>query len=127
MSRGEALDWAIRGVGVLERDRRMKDVMDAQDGLYTLIVKHPDGTLDPTVMGAIVGYELAVDDAEAVIEAMAAASTRIVSLVTEALRRRRDRGLRAFTVMSMDNLEGNGHLARRVHRVRAPARRRARR
>jgi mannitol 2-dehydrogenase len=32
-------------------------------------------------------------------------------LVTEALRRRRERGLGAFTVMSCDNLQGNGHLA----------------
>jgi len=34
--------------------------------------------------------------------------------VTEALRRRRDRGLPAFTVMSCDNIEGNGHVAERV-------------
>jgi mannitol 2-dehydrogenase len=153
MSRGEDLDWAIRGMGVMAGDRRMKTVMDAQDGLYTLIVKHPDGTLEPTAMGAILEYVLAPDDVEAAIEAMAAASTRIVSLtiteggynlhhvtgefdarepgvvadlepgatprttfglVTEALQRRRDRGLGAFTVMSMDNLEGNGHLAKQA-------------
>jgi mannitol 2-dehydrogenase len=35
-------------------------------------------------------------------------------LVTEALRRRRERGLGPFTVMSCDNLEGNGRLARGV-------------
>jgi mannitol 2-dehydrogenase len=35
-------------------------------------------------------------------------------LVTDALRRRRDRGLAPFTVMSCDNLQGNGDLARRV-------------
>lgn len=35
-------------------------------------------------------------------------------LVTEALRRRRDRGIPAFTVMSCDNIEGNGHVAERV-------------
>jgi mannitol 2-dehydrogenase len=35
-------------------------------------------------------------------------------LVTEALRRRRDRGIPAFTVMSCDNLQGNGHLSQRV-------------
>jgi mannitol 2-dehydrogenase len=34
--------------------------------------------------------------------------------LTEALRRRRDRGLPAFTVMSCDNIEGNGHVAERV-------------
>jgi mannitol 2-dehydrogenase len=36
------------------------------------------------------------------------------ALVTEALRRRRDRGIPAFTLMSCDNIEGNGHVAERV-------------
>jgi mannitol 2-dehydrogenase len=35
-------------------------------------------------------------------------------LVTEALRRRRDRGLDAFTVMSCDNIQGNGDVAKRA-------------
>ena len=102
------------------------------------------------MIGAVVGHRLAADDAEGVIERMAAPSTRIVSLtVTEggydiddatgafdADNRhharpsiRRDavehvrphhRGAAApararlapFTVMSCDNLEGNGRLAR---------------
>ena len=153
MNQGQGLDWAICGVGVMPLDRRMKEVLDAQDGLYTLIEKHSDGTYEPRVIGAITGYLFAPDDAEAVVEKMAARSTRIVSLtvteggynlhhvtgefdadnpavvadlepdaparttfglVTEALRRRRDRGLVPFSVMSMDNLEGNGDLARRA-------------
>jgi mannitol 2-dehydrogenase len=36
----------------------------------------------------------------------------VFGLVTEALRRRRERGLVPFTVMSCDNLQGNGTLAR---------------
>lgn len=36
----------------------------------------------------------------------------VFGLVVEALRRRRDRGLPAFTVMSCDNIQGNGHVAR---------------
>ncbi|GAA1082632.1 mannitol dehydrogenase family protein [Tsukamurella spumae] len=35
----------------------------------------------------------------------------VFGYVTEALRRRRDRGVPAFTVMSCDNIEGNGHVA----------------
>jgi mannitol 2-dehydrogenase len=35
-------------------------------------------------------------------------------LVTEALARRRARGIAPFTVMSCDNIQGNGHLAHRV-------------
>ena len=131
----------------------MQQALDAQDGLYTLVLKHSDGTYEPRVIGSIVEYLFAPDDPEAVIEKMAAQSTRIVSLtiteggynisdvtgefdvtnpdvihdlepgavprttfglITEALRRRRKRGLAPFTVMSCDNLQGNGHLTRRV-------------
>ena len=56
----------------------------AQDGLYTLVLKHGDGTYEPQVIGSIVEYLFAPDDPEAVIEKMAAPSTRIVSLtITE--------------------------------------------
>ena len=153
MNEGEGLDWAICGVGVMPGDRRMKEVLDAQDGLYTLVLKRSDGIYDARVIGAITEYIFAPDDTEAVLERMAARSTRIVSLtvteggynidhvtsefaegdpgvvhdlepgatprttfglVTEALRRRRERGLDPFTVMSCDNLQGNGDLSRRV-------------
>ena len=75
---GEARDFAICGVGVLEQDRRMAEVMDAQGGLYTLVLKHPDGSREARVIGSIVDYLLAVDDPEAVIEKMASPETRIV-------------------------------------------------
>jgi mannitol 2-dehydrogenase len=153
LSDGGAREWGICGVGVLAADRRMKEVLDAQDGLYTLVLKHSDGTYEPRVIGSIVEYLFAPDDPEAVIERMAAESTRIVSLtiteggynlsdvtgefdvtnpdvladlqpgavprtafglITEALRRRWKRGLPPFTVMSCDNLQGNGYLSRRV-------------
>ncbi|MGY1812639.1 mannitol dehydrogenase family protein [Blastococcus sp. SYSU D00820] len=149
---GQSPDWGICGVGVLPADRRMAEVMAAQDCLYTLVVKHPDGFLDARVVGSLVRYLLAPDDPEAVVEQMAAESTRIVSLtvteggynasavtgefdtqapevvadlrpgarprtsfalVTEALDRRRRRGLAPFAVVSCDNIPGNGHLARR--------------
>src|SRR4051794_18619476 len=51
MSAGTARDWAICGVGVMPADRRMRDVMVAQDGLYTLVVKAPDGSLSARVIG----------------------------------------------------------------------------
>jgi mannitol 2-dehydrogenase len=152
MNDGKALDWAICGVGVMAADRRMKEVLDAQDGLYTLVIKAPDGTLEPRVIGAIREYLFAPDDPEAVVEKMTEEATRIVSLtvteggynfnavtgefdaanpdvqhdlrpgappkttfglITEALTRRRDRGLPPFTIMSCDNIQGNGDAARR--------------
>src|SRR5262245_62954904 len=51
MNQGQALDWGICGVGVMAADRRMKEALDAQDGLYTLVVKHSDGTYEPRVIG----------------------------------------------------------------------------
>jgi mannitol 2-dehydrogenase len=153
MNQGTALDWGICGVGVLPGDLLMKRALEAQDGLYTLVLKHNDGTWEPRIIGSIVEYLYAPDDPEAVIEKMAAPATRIVSLtiteggynvnditgefdaanpdvardlaprvvprtvfglVTEALRRRWTRGLAPFTIMSCDNLPGNGQLSKTV-------------
>ena len=49
---GGASEWGICGVVVMPSDRRMKDVLDAQDGLYTLVLENPDGTPAPRVLGA---------------------------------------------------------------------------
>ncbi len=43
-----------------------------------------------------------------------ATPTTVFALVTEALRRRRERGIAPFTVMSCDNIQGNGHMAQEV-------------
>ncbi|MCW2627794.1 mannitol dehydrogenase family protein [Mycobacterium sp.] len=190
---GLAAQWGICGVGVLPADRKMADVMAAQDGLYTLLVENPDGSREARVIGSIVDYRYAPDDAEAVIELLAAPSTRIISLtiteggynidnlggiagsaggggiagsaggggiagsaggggiagsaggggiagsaggggiagsaggggiagggggvsvfglVADALARRRDRGIASPTIVSCDNIEGNGEVAR---------------
>jgi mannitol 2-dehydrogenase len=153
MNEGEALDWAICGVGVLPIDARMKEVMDGQDCLYTLVVKNPDGTREGRIIGSIIEYLFAPDSPEAVIEKMASEDIRIVSLtvteggynfhhvtgefnaenpdilhdlhagaasrttfglITEALKRRRARGLAPFTIMSCDNIQGNGDVARKM-------------
>jgi mannitol 2-dehydrogenase len=153
MNSGLALDWGICGVGTMPQDRRMRDVLKAQDCLYTLVVKHPDGKLEPSVVGSIVDYLFAPDDPEAVLARMADPATRIVSLtiteggyhvnqvtgeldasdpalaadlrgdappvsvfgfITEALARRRAAGVPPFTVMSCDNIPGNGHVAQKM-------------
>src|SRR6202011_691181 len=134
-----------------------------------------DGSREARVIGSIVDYRYAPDDAEAVIELLAAPSTRIISLtiteggynidnlggiagsaggggiagsaggggiagsaggggiagsaggggiaaggggvnvfglVGDALARRRDRGIASLTIVSCDNIEGNGAVAR---------------
>jgi mannitol 2-dehydrogenase len=153
MSSGSGLDWGITGVGLLPGDKRMQEVMAKQDCLYTLVVKHPDGSLEPRVIGSMVDYLFAPDDPEAVLARLVDPRTRIVSLtvteggyyvnqatgefdpqdpaiqrdlepgavpcttfgyLTEALTRRRKDGVAPFVVMSCDNIQGNGDVARRV-------------
>jgi mannitol 2-dehydrogenase len=153
MNHGDALEWGITGVGLLPGDRRMQEVLHAQDCLYTLVVKDPDGTMHPRVIGSIVDYLFAPDDPEAVLRVMTDPATRIVSLtiteggylanqftgefdaedpsiqhdlaedalpttafgfLVEALARRRDAGVEPFTVMSCDNIAGNGEVAHKM-------------
>src|SRR6476660_7589796 len=81
---GLAKEWGIGGVGVLPADRKMAEVMAAQDSLYTLLLENPDGSHDARVIGSIVDYRYAPDDPEAVVELLAAPTTRIISLtITE--------------------------------------------
>ncbi|WP_129336585.1 mannitol dehydrogenase family protein [Cellulomonas endophytica] len=149
------LGWGVCGVGLLPGDARVRDAVAAQDGLYTLVTTAPDGSEAVRVVGSLVRYLFAPDDPEAVLEVLAAPSTRIVSLtvteggygvddatgafdpqdaltladlagagtpglapgsalgfLAEGLRRRRAAGVVPFTVMSCDNIQGNGHVAR---------------
>ena len=153
MEAGSGLDWAICGVGVLPQDAHMRDVMKDQDCLFTLVLRHPDGSLEPRVVGSVIDYLFAPDDPEAVWARLMDPAVRIVSLtvteggylknpatgefdpqhpsvlhdladpahpetaftfIVEALRRRREAGLAPFTVLSCDNLQGNGHIAQQT-------------
>lgn len=131
LNAGLARDWGICGVGVLPGDQQMRDALRDQDHLYTLTLEHPDGTREPRVIGSIVDFRYAPEDPDAVVELLAAPATRIISLtiteggyqpplsavfglVTEACDRRRARGLPSPTVVSCDNIVGNGDTARRA-------------
>src|SRR3979411_2890612 len=48
-------DWAIRGIGLLDSDRRMASVLQSQDHLYTLIERDSSGSR-PRIVGSIVDY-----------------------------------------------------------------------
>ncbi|UFU04024.1 mannitol dehydrogenase family protein [Ruania suaedae] len=153
MAEGTAHDWAICGLGLLPGDVRMRDALLAQDGLYTLVVKHADGHAEARVIGSIADYVYAPDDPERALARLTDPAVRIVSLtvteggynvhpvtgefdltdasvqadlapgatpstsfgyVVEALRRRREAGTAPFTVMSCDNIQGNGEVAHRM-------------
>ena len=81
---GGSHEWGICGVGILPDDVRMRDAMAAQDCLFTVIERHPDGSLKADVVGSVVEYCFAPDDPERVLARLADASVRVVSLtVTE--------------------------------------------
>jgi len=136
---GLAREWGICGVGVMPADWTMRDVLNDQDGLYTLILEKPDGSRDAQVIGSIIDYRYAPDDPESALEVLAAPSTRIISLtiteggyrdpdgpafalIVEALDRRRRSGVAAPTIVSCDNIENNGEIARRAVLANAESR-----
>jgi mannitol 2-dehydrogenase len=131
--------WGIRGAGVLAADRRMADVLRAQDHLYTLIERDGDGSR-PRVVGSIVDYVFAAGERETFAERVADPQVAILSLtITEGgysladrnptieaivagLERRRAGGGRPLTILSCDNLPGNGDIARAAIAAVADAR-----
>jgi mannitol 2-dehydrogenase len=136
---GVAREWGICGVGVMPADWTMRDVLNDQDGLYTLILEKPDGSRRAQVIGSIIDYRYAPDDPESALEVLAAPSTRIISLtiteggyrdpdgpafalIVEALDRRRRSGVAAPTIVSCDNIENNGEIARRAVLANAESR-----
>jgi mannitol 2-dehydrogenase len=151
MNDGKALDWGIVGFGLLPGDARMAEVLNASDGLYTLVVKRPDGSREVRVIGSIIDFVHVPADPAAAVERLADPAIRIVSLtiteggynydrvtgefdltepgvqhdlahpdaprtmfglVVAGLRLRQERGLAPFTVMSCDNIQGNGEVTR---------------
>lgn len=81
---GLAMDWGIVGAGLLPGDERMRDALAAQDHLYSLVIKHADGSRDRRVIGSLVDYRYGPDDPDGLVALMADPSIRIVSLtVTE--------------------------------------------
>lgn len=150
---GEASEWNICGIGLREADSKLHDIFKKQDHLYTLMVKHPNGKIEPEVIGSIIDFEMGTNNPESVIARMANIDTKIVSLtiteggynfnattgdfnfensdiqhelqnpnepitvygfLTAALKRRRENGLPAFTILSCDNIEHNGNMIRKM-------------
>jgi mannitol 2-dehydrogenase len=129
--------WGIVGLGMLAGDAEMAAALGAQDYLYTLIEKS-GGEPSVQVIGSIVNFVHAPAGHDAAAwELIAAPSTSILSLtVTESgyaeppaaeraagvrttfdriaagLAARRDRAAGPITILSCDNLPGNGDAAR---------------
>ncbi|MEY4026755.1 MAG: Polyol:NADP oxidoreductase, partial [Pseudomonadota bacterium] len=112
--------WGIHGVGMTRPD--LVNQLKAQDGLYAVRIADANG-VKWQVPGALWRMNVAATERDAVVQAIAAPSTRWVTLtVTEkgytpalgqllldGLRLRQQAGLPGLTIASCDNLQGNGH------------------
>jgi mannitol 2-dehydrogenase len=138
-------DWGIRGLGLLRQDLRMAEALAPQDHLYTL-VERGSGDARPQIVGSIVDYRLVYDRPAGAAELAADPGVAVLSLtITEAgygdgdagvpsappttfdviamgLELRRARGNPPLTIVSCDNLPGNGDAARRSTLVAAQRR-----
>ena len=125
--------WGITGVAM--RSPHVAAAMAEQAGLYSLAVRGPQSE-PPRVIGAITALHIAARERDAVIAAIAAAPTQLVTLtitekgyldhtdtgaaagtgargiVAEALGRRHAAGLGPITILSCDNRSGNGPFTR---------------
>lgn len=115
--------WGVAGVSLRTPDTR--DALAPQDGLYTLALRDAAGEA-LRVIGCVRHCHVAPEDPAAVVHLIAAPGTRIVSLtITEkgyldagptgaiacllaGLARRRAAGRGPLTLLSLDNLPGNG-------------------
>ena len=121
--------WGIIGLGLLPQDEAMAAALGAQDHMYTLIERGP-GEPTVAVIGSIVDYQLASDDPARAVEVLAQPDVAIISLtiteagyvegaatfdvLAQALAVRHARGLGPVTLMSCDNVPGNGDATRRA-------------
>jgi mannitol 2-dehydrogenase len=128
--------WGIVGLGLLPGDAKMAGALDGQDHLYTLVEKG-DGEPSAGVIGSIIGFVHAPPGRDdRVIELIASPETSILSLtvteagyaepdgkpathntfdrIAKALAARRRRGAGPLTILSFDNITGNGAAARRA-------------
>jgi mannitol 2-dehydrogenase len=146
--RGLGDGWAVTGVGLFRPE--LKQALEPQDGLYTVVTRGQAGD-SARIVGVLTRYLFAPEDRAAVLRVLADRRTRLVTLtitsggymvdletgtftddtpgpenhlanqrepsaaiglLVEALDRRRRSGLAPFTVLSCDNMTGNGAVAR---------------
>lgn len=138
MASGEG-NWRILGVSL--RSAGVRDQMHPQHGLYTLVERSAAGS-KARIIGAVADVLVASEGRERLVSKLAARTTHIVSFtitekgycrapdgsldlaladgrsaysyLAEAFLRRRDAGLPGLTLLSCDNLAGNGAQLQRL-------------
>lgn len=126
-------DWRILGVSL--RSCHVRDQMRPQGGLYTMVERRADAT-KLRIIGSVADVVVASAERERLVATLAAPTTHIVSFtitekgycrssegsldraladcqsaysyLAEAFAQRRDAGLPGLTLLSCDNLAGNG-------------------
>jgi mannitol 2-dehydrogenase len=78
-------EWGIVGVGVRTFDKPMSTVLQAQDGLYTLVTKGVDeNDIDVRIIGSLIRYIYAPDESKTALSVLVHPDTKIVSMtITE--------------------------------------------
>ncbi|WP_397578914.1 mannitol dehydrogenase family protein [Sphingorhabdus sp.] len=132
-------DWRILGVSL--RSANVRDQMRPQDGVYSLVEQSADGS-KVRVIGSVADVIVAAEERDRLIAALANPATHIVSFtitekgycrapdgaidfdvadkgsvyayLADAFRQRRDAGSPGLTLMSCDNLAGNGAQLKRL-------------
>jgi fructuronate reductase len=138
MAGGEG-NWRILGVSL--RSAGVRDQMHPQDELYSLIERSAEGS-KARIIGAVADVLVASEERERLVATLAAPTTHIASFtitekgycrapdgsldlaladdrsaysyLAEAFVRRRDAGLPGLTLISCDNLAGNGAQLQRL-------------
>ena len=132
--------WTITGVSM--RSATVAEQLNPQDGLYTLTIRSGEGT-DTRVIGSVAQVLVAGPDRETIVERIASPDCHLVTftvtekgycrapdgsldlalasdgfypIVSDALSRRRDAGLPGLSLLSCDNLSGNGKQLGRLMR-----------
>jgi mannitol 2-dehydrogenase len=124
--------WGIVGLGILDSDNRMADALRPQDHLYTLTERASDSSTT-RVIGSIVDFVVVDSAARGARRLLADPQTSILSLtitesgysapstttrrttfdvIADCLDARRSANAGPITILSCDNLPGNGDVAR---------------
>ncbi|MCR1026298.1 mannitol dehydrogenase family protein [Cellulophaga baltica] len=76
----QELNFGICGIDLLESDRKIYNILKDQDGLYTLITKKANGTIDYKIISSIIEYFYGPENPLAAIERLARPDIKIISL-----------------------------------------------
>ncbi len=119
--------WGICLAGIYEQDRKAIEALQSQEGLYTVMVTPPGGTLTARIIGSVKECILLQDVPDSIILKIASPDTAIISidlpldtdesitvfrLLAEGLRKRRDERLPGLTILALEDTGRNGEKTR---------------